>query len=629
VNAQGASKSELLRGIAVFNMSQLPFLVANARMLLGFSRKVLGDAVTDAILQHTFFGHFCAGTSPDSIRPTLLKLQQSGVGSILDYAAEADVSGESESEPARTGADDQPDAAAAAAAAAAATASSSPGPTTRTKRDVLSVHERDTTQARTYEYQGEATCDLNTDITIRSIETAARLSQETGLPGFAAVKVTSIGQPDLLLHVSQAVANNKALFLRTILHNEGAGVGPEGQGSATVARKGTTASSGAAADTAASMRRQLAVEALRHPSVPQEVTDFALDGVLVGPGEMDLLVQATDAVAAAGVGADVGGGDGLSISLEMFRSAIAQSGVTMDQREAEDLFHRIDTDGSGGIDALEWTEYVTMQALASQPILPSNIARPGAATHPLREAEVERLGLMLDRARRLSDAAQQHGVSIMFDAEQTYLQPAIDHVVMNAQREFNQERAVVFNTYQGYLRDANDRLEQDMERARRGNFVFGAKLVRGAYMLQERQRAAEMGYRSPIHSTIERTHESYQAAWGRILPEVAAKRAELMVATHNQESVTGVIGAMRDLGIEPRLGGVSFGQLLGMCDHVSINLGKAGYSVYKYVPYGPVKDVVPYLVRRAEENSTMLSSAPQEIAMRWKEYLRRPPIGIH
>lgn len=605
---QGATKAELIRGIAVFRMSQLPWLVSNARSLLGVSRAVLGDSVTDALLQHTFFGHFCAGTDADAIRPTLARLQESGVGSILDYAAEADVSSESES--ASTSGEIAPT----TPADAFPTTKTSSSVAGRTRRDILSEHQRDLTQARTYEYHGEAACDLNTDITIRSIKTAAMLSKETGLPGFAAVKVTSIGQPDLLLHVSQAVANNKALFLRTILQNDGVGVGPEGQGSATVARSG---------DLTVPLSRQRAIEALQRPSVPKEVADFALEGGQPGPGEMDLLMQATDVVVAEVEG------DGLGITLDMFAAAIAKSGDVMGRAEAEELFHRIDADGSGTIDALEWTDYVTTQSLAAQPILPSNIARPGAATHPLGKAEVERLGLMLDRARRLSDAAQQHGVSIMFDAEQTYLQPAIDHVVLNAQREFNKERAVVFNTYQAYLRDTHDRLSQDLERAGRQGTVFGAKLVRGAYMLQERQRAAEMGYRSPIHSTLERTHESYNAACTTILPRVAAGGAEVMIATHNQDSVSAVVKQMAELGIDRRLGGVSFGQLLGMCDHVSIGLGKAGYSAYKYVPYGPVKDVVPYLVRRAEENATVLSSAPQEIAMRWKELLRRPPIGIH
>jgi len=507
------------------------------------------------------------------------------VGSILDYAAEADVNEGS-------------------------------------KRS-LGV-PRDQLSARTYDYQGESECDFNTDVTLRSIRTAAELSRETGLPGYAAVKVTSIGQPELLQHVSQALAENRGHFLRHFLGVAGDGVGPEGQG--------LSHEDGAGVDTGG---RRAAVAALRSDAVSDEVERFAMAGAVPGPGEMDLLVGAAEVAAAASAGMEVpsgldpGSGRRLEVGVEEFIAALPASGVDMSRAEAEALFEEMDRDRSGTVDTLEWVDFMSTRDLAEQQVRPSLIVRPGGAKQLGRD-ELARVELMLGRARRLAEAAAEHGVTIMFDAEQTYLQPAIDHVVTRAQSEFNHDRAVVFNTYQAYLRDSGARVAMDLERSRREGFCFGAKIVRGAYMSQERKRAAELGYRDPIQPDIAATHRNYDAICAKVLDQVAAHSgASFMAASHNQGSVQAVVGRMAELGINPRDGTVAFGQLLGMCDHLSLTLGRGGYAVYKYVPYGPIKDVIPYLVRRAEENSGMLAAAGREVDMRWKEFIRRPPLGIH
>lgn len=157
------------------------------------------------------------------------------------------------------------------------------------------------------------------------------------------------------------------------------------------------------------------------------------------------------------------------------------------------------------------------------------------------------------------------------------------------------------------------RLELDLRKSRRYGYKLGAKLVRGAYMVQERARAAEMGYPDPIWPTLEDTHRCYNAAWATLLEEIKAGRgAEVMVASHNETSIKQVVARMDELGLDRATSGVFFGQLLGMCDHVSLSLGQSGYRAFKYIPYGPVDQVIPYLLRRAQENSSLLGGAAKE-----------------
>lgn len=167
------------------------------------------------------------------------------------------------------------------------------------------------------------------------------------------------------------------------------------------------------------------------------------------------------------------------------------------------------------------------------------------------------------------------------------------------------------------------RLKTDTERARRDGFFFAAKLVRGAYMVAERRLAAEQGRDSPIHPTLAHTHECYKACTVHAIRCVLEEGANIMLATHNQESVELAIEQMSEHGIKPRTGGVYFGQLLGMADHLTFTLGLHGYSAYKYVPYGAVHEVMPYLIRRAQENSDLLGGVKKERELYWQELKRR------
>ncbi|XP_078198665.1 proline dehydrogenase 1, mitochondrial isoform X3 [Callithrix jacchus] len=177
-------------------------------------------------------------------------------------------------------------------------------------------------------------------------------------------------------------------------------------------------------------------------------------------------------------------------------------------------------------------------------------------------------------------------------------------------------------------KDAYDNVTLDVELARREGWCFGSKLVRGAYMAQERARAAEIGYQDPINPTYEATNAMYHRCLDHVLKELKHNaKAKVMVATHNEDSVRFTLRRMEELCLHPAGHQVYFGQLLGMCDQISFPLGQAGYPVYKYVPYGPVMDVLPYLSRRALENSSLMKGARRERQLLWLELLRRLRTG--
>lgn len=216
----------------------------------------------------------------------------------------------------------------------------------------------------------------------------------------------------------------------------------------------------------------------------------------------------------------------------------------------------------------------------------------------------------------------------MVDAEQTYFQPAISTLTVEMQRIYNRGKPVIFNTYQCYLKEAYDIVTMDVELSRREGWFFGAKLVRGAYMYQERSRAEEIGYEDPINPDYETTNVMYHKCLDYILDEIGLNRnANVMVASHNEDTVKHTLRRMNELGLTPTENKVYFGQLLGMCDQISFPLGQAGFPVYKYVPYGPVNEVIPYLSRRAQENRGFMKGSQRERELLWKELKRRLASG--
>jgi proline dehydrogenase len=278
----------------------------------------------------------------------------------------------------------------------------------------------------------------------------------------------------------------------------------------------------------------------------------------------------------------------------------------------DQVFAHLDTNRDGRVDYLSFAERVSVYdgaAIAARCRQEGPFSR--AALSP---AELRLLDATLRRVHALAAAAAGRGVRLMVDAEQSSMQPAIDAIVAALQREHNRERAAVFGTYQCYLADAPARLALDLERARRGGYLFGAKLVRGAYMHLERRRAEAAGAPSPVWGSAGETHAAYDAAVATMLPRVREQGAEVMVATHNKASVERAVAGMAAEGLQPSAP-VYFGQLFGMADHLTYALGQNGFRAYKYVPFGPIDEVLPYLVRRAQENSDVLGGAGREAAL--------------
>ncbi|KAM8962467.1 hydroxyproline dehydrogenase [Pelodytes ibericus] len=249
----------------------------------------------------------------------------------------------------------------------------------------------------------------------------------------------------------------------------------------------------------------------------------------------------------------------------------------------------------------------------------------GSALPFLTEQENCHLQNSLRRLSRIGKHARDSGVRVLVDAEYTYMNPALTLVTMAMMAQCNRSEPWIWNTYQCYLKESFSNLSSDMDTAQRLGLCFGVKLVRGAYMNKERKLARERGFSDPIQPNWEATNKSYQQSLDRMLDLIGEDRTryKLIIASHNEESVLRAIHRMEELGIDKDSGAVCFGQLLGMCDHVSLTLGQAGYLVYKSLPYGSVNSVLPYLVRRAQENQSVLQGIRKERDLLRQELRRR------
>lgn len=242
----------------------------------------------------------------------------------------------------------------------------------------------------------------------------------------------------------------------------------------------------------------------------------------------------------------------------------------------------------------------------------------GGDLSPEESEEFKRLEIRIDS---ICQAAFNAGVPVMIDAEESWIQDAIDLLVMKMMRRYNRETAVICNTYQLYRIDMFEALKRDINIAAREGFVLGAKLVRGAYMEKERIRAVEMGYLSPIHITKEDTDSDYNEALVWCVKNL--EKVVIVAGTHNEASCRKLIEAMENARISKDHRHIWFSQLLGMSDNLTFNLAGAGFNVVKYVPYGPVKKVLPYLFRRAEENTAIAGQTGRELTLIQKEKERR------
>jgi proline dehydrogenase len=257
---------------------------------------------------------------------------------------------------------------------------------------------------------------------------------------------------------------------------------------------------------------------------------------------------------------------------------------------------------------------------------PTGVARFGlmeriSAGQALTDAESAEWQRAIQRMQSICSLAVELRQPVMIDAEESWIQPAVDAAAEDLMRAYNRGAVWVYSTAQMYRHDRLAYIRQLAEKARREGFFAGMKVVRGAYMEKERLRAKQMGYPSPIQPDKQSTDRDYNLALELILQNL--DHMALVAGTHNEESSMALIQLMQAMGISKNDHRVHFSQLYGMSDHISFNLAAAGYPVVKYLPFGPVNDVLPYLIRRAEENTSVAGQTGRELLLIAQELKRR------
>ncbi len=237
------------------------------------------------------------------------------------------------------------------------------------------------------------------------------------------------------------------------------------------------------------------------------------------------------------------------------------------------------------------------------------------------EEEQEEWNRIIARFDAVCQLAKEKDVEVLIDAEESWMQDAADELCELMMRKYNVEKPIVYNTLQTYRWDRLDYLKGLHKRAKADNFKIGFKIVRGAYMEKERDRAEEKGYKSPICDNKQATDDNFNTCMKYMLDNL--ETISIFIGTHNEQSCYLAMELMDKLGIDKKDNNVWFGQLYGMSDHISFNLAEQGYNVAKYVPFGPVKDVMPYLIRRAEENTSVAGQTSRELNLLKQEKKRR------
>ena len=255
-------------------------------------------------------------------------------------------------------------------------------------------------------------------------------------------------------------------------------------------------------------------------------------------------------------------------------------------------------------------------AFASQQVL--TLASENTA---IDEETAKAIQFFKDSVEKLCKTAFENDIPIMIDAEDSWYQPFVDEVVTGMMEKYNKQKAIVYNTLQMYRTDRLNFLKEALRKAEEGDYYLGMKFVRGAYMEKERLRAAEKGYPSPIQPDKFATDMNYDA--GIAFSVEHLDRISVFNGSHNEISNRLLTEQMQKLGLARNEKKIWFSQLYGMSDHISFNLADEGYNVTKYIPYGPVRNILPYLIRRAEENTSISGQTGRELALLEQERMRR------
>ncbi len=257
--------------------------------------------------------------------------------------------------------------------------------------------------------------------------------------------------------------------------------------------------------------------------------------------------------------------------------------------------------------------FALLQTLNEAPRL-----RSGIHDH---EMEVDEWDRVRERMYTICEVAAEKGVGVLIDAEESWIQDPIDRLTMEMMELFNKKKVVVYNTIQLYRHDRFHFLKLSHQIAQQKEFLLGVKLVRGAYMEKERARAKEMGYPSPIQTDKEASDRDYDQAVRYTIDHI--DQISVIVASHNESSNLLAAQLLDQKGLAHNHPHIHFSQLFGMSDNITFNLAKEGFSVSKYLPFGPIRDVIPYLMRRAQENSSVSGQTGRELALIKRELERR------
>ena len=481
------STGELFRAWCVLYGCSFGSLVKRVDSLYNASLTVLGDRITHSLIEKTLFRHFCAGVDESDIARPIKRLNEAGVGGILDYAAEAKEEDEHE-----------------------------------VVEGKLPLKSQ--AQARVHSYSSEDKCEENAKIFKHAVTAVHNVSPN----GFAAIKLSALGEPALMERMSQAL---------------------------------------------------IAIE-----------TFFA--------------TLSANAV---------------QLSFPQFAEGWKRFFTFTSEAEIRAAFDKIDSDKDGTIDIVDWMSSLSLVDVSQ---LVNSCKDEGPLYRAALDAgELEMMKNLLRRCDEICGLAALLKVRVMIDAEWSAIQPAIDNTIMHMQRKYNRAKVpVVFSTYQTYLIGSQERVKRDLERAGREGWKFGAKVVRGAYMVGERERAKKLDIPSPVWGRYSETETNYHQVLEML---IADPSTELMVASHNERTMQFVLEKMNSYNKQRNQ--VYFGQLLGMADHLTFVLAAKNFFAYKYIPYGPVDEVVPYLIRRTQENSTLLGTPAvvEERRMLFRELRRR------
>lgn len=354
---------------------------------------------------------------------------------------------------------------------------------------------------------------------------------------------------------------------------------------------------------------------------------------LTALGRPQILFQLSEIIVRARVFASkITGSAGTVIHQKLTKDLLKKKLIEIGIKNVDEFVENVEADSDGIINIFPWYGIVNENKELSETFrIPSlKEGRMVPLITQINKNEEEMFRNMIARTNRVIEAAEQNNVYVTIDAEQSYFQPAISRIAMEMMYRYNKKKAIIFNTYQSYLKECFEEIESHMDEAERQNFCFGAKLVRGAYIEQERKRAAQLGYPDPTNPSYEATNEMYYNIVDNMFDRIRCNKDAgqlhkllLMVASHNEDTIRYVIEQMEinDVHAEDKV--IFFAQLLGMSDYITFPLGNAGYTSYKYVPYGPVLDVIPYLSRRAKENRSIMEKLRKEKRLLRKELTRR------